>query len=309
MIPLVKLKKDLQFNLELTKVIDVMKGIAAARFYVLERQLTVFEDYFTATSQFLALMDLSQVPHPFVVGRDPAAVIMVTSTEGFLGGLNNQVVSAGLRQGGPDALYLLIGERGVPYMQDARRPFTTFPGIEDHARLELADAVRNHVVRKMAEGACGRVLIVYPKPLSFSSQEVTVETLLPCTAWAQSSAGRPAPNTIWESAPEGVIEYVIAEWMVCRLDLLFALSRLAEMAARAIHLEGSYQELLRRGKKLKQEYFRARHEVIDRSMREIFSAQLLSRHQAESADERERSNQQSAISNQLETDESNALTH
>src|SRR5207253_2870288 len=84
-----------------------------------------------------------------------------------------------------------------------------------------------------------------------------------------------ADQMIWESTPEVVLKYVVHQWIEYRLLELFTLSRLSEMAARVMHLEGSYQELLRQGKKLKLQYFRGRHEVIDRSMREVFSAQLL----------------------------------
>jgi ATP synthase F1 gamma subunit len=282
MIPLLKLKKDLLFNQDLTKVIDVLKGIAQARYYILERQMTVFEEFFQATALFLGLMDLSQVQHPFVHGDGPMGVIMVTTNEGFLGGLNNQVVAAGLRQGGPDGSYLLIGERGMPYLQESRRPFAHFPGIEDNRRIELAVLVRDHVLKEMLQGTFNRLCIVYPKPVSFSSQHITTEVLLPCTAWSGQAAGMGRQTTIWESSPEDVVEYVMSQWLIARLDVLFSLARLAEMGARAIHLENSYQELQRRGKKLRQDYFRSRHEVIDRSMREIFSAQLLQRRLEES---------------------------
>jgi F-type H+-transporting ATPase subunit gamma len=277
MIPLIKLKRDLAFNQDLSKVIDVMKGIATARYYVLERQLTVFEPFFDATALFMGLMDLGRVQHPFVHGQGPMGVLMVTSNEGFLGGLNNQVINAGLKLGGPDGAFMLIGERGASYMQDSRRQFASFPGIEDARRYDLAVTVRDYVMTKLMEGEFSRLSIVYPKPLSFSSQQITGETLLPCTAWAKKPEGGPSRSTIWESSAEDVLEYVIGQWLTARLDLLFALSRLAELSARSIHLENSFQELLRRGKRLRQDYFRARHEVIDRSMREIFSAQLLQR--------------------------------
>ena len=287
MIPLTKLKKDVQFNAELTKGIDVMKGIAAARFHVLERQLTLFEPYFKATAAFMTMPEMRHVRHPFTQVFTPAVgVLMITSNEGFLGGLNNQVISQGLREGGPEGVYVVVGERGVNYIRDARRAFTTFPGIVDHDRLSLAVAVRDQLVRHVLAGQCGRVVVVYPKPISFSVQQVTIEPLLPCAAW-EASVPPAAGPMIWESGPEDVVEYVVGEWISYRLEQLFALSRLAELAARAIHLEGSYQELLRIGKKLRVEYFRARHEVIDRSMREIFAAQLLSRHRSRPAAEAE----------------------
>ncbi|MBI3324643.1 MAG: F0F1 ATP synthase subunit gamma [Candidatus Omnitrophica bacterium] len=275
MVPLIKLKKDVSFNSELTHVVDVLRGIATARYYVLERQLALFEPFFQAAEIILSAVPISQLMHPFVQARSKVTgVVMVTSDAGFLGGLNTQVVNMGLRQaaGGP---LTVIGERGASYLRDLRKACTAFPGIEDASRFALASAVKDHVVGQCLSGECGRVAVVFPKPVSFSVQEVTTEVLLPCSSWVPE--GRLSPDTIWESSMEEIVEYVVAHWIAHRLDETFALSRLAELAARAVHLENSYQELMRRGKKLRHEYFRARHEVIDRSMREIFSAQLLYR--------------------------------
>jgi len=264
------------FNTDLTQIVDVLKGIAASRFHILERQLSVFETYFKVAGEFFSTIDFSQVNHPFVRPQsDRTGVLMVTSDAGFLGGLNARVVNVGLREGGAQGLLTVIGDRGVNYLRDVRQDFTAFPGVNDSNRRAFAFTVRNHLVSQVLSGACGRLLVVYPKPVSFAVQEVTVETLLPCTAWdSPERREKSAVNILWESRVEGVVEYVVTEWLGHRLDQILALSRLAELAARVVHLEGSYQELLRLGKKLKLQYFRARHEVIDRSMREIYASQL-----------------------------------
>lgn len=273
MIPLIKLKKDVLFNGELTKVVDVLKGIAASRYHVLERQMSLFEQFFQVCEEFFASVDLSRLDHPFVRPSNPeTAVLLVTTDAGFLGGLNSQVVSMGLKEGGAGAKYSVIGDRGSGVLKDMRIEFTPFPGIQDDGREALAFAVRDHLVRQVLSGRCGRVVVVYPKPVSFAVQEVTAETLIPFGAGKKPVGGA---DLLWESRPEDVVEYVVIQWMGHRLAALFALSRLSELAARSVHLEGSFQELGRIGKRLKHEYFRARHEVIDRSMREIFAAQLL----------------------------------
>jgi ATP synthase F1 gamma subunit len=289
MIPLIKLKKDVLFNNELTKVVDVLKGIAAARYHVLEKQMALFEQFFQVCEEFFASVDLSRLDHPFVrPSGTETAVLLVTTDAGFLGGLNSQVVSAGLKEGGAGAQYSVIGERGSAVLKEMRLEFAPFPGIQDDGREALAFAVRDHLVRQVLTGRCGRVVVVYPKPVSFAVQEVTVETLIPfgtarplrqSSGQASTGSGRTdaqgGGDLLWESRPEDVVEYVVIQWMGHRLAALFALSRLSELAARSVHLEGSFQELGRIGKRLKHEYFRARHEVIDRSMREIFAAQLL----------------------------------
>lgn len=285
MIPLIRLKKDVQFNQELTKVVDVLKGIAAAQFHILEKQLLIFERCFTAAGEFAGLMNAAQVRHPFVQAHVPrTAVLLVTSDAGFLGGLNTQVVTTGLREAKADGLLTVVGERGAGYLRDLRREAAAFPGIEDTTRSELAFEVTNHVVRQILDGACGRLLIAYPHPISFTSQKITVETLLPCSEWlANAKTESPVGDVIWESRVDDVLEYVVVQWLTARLDQIFGLSRLAELGARAVHLEGSHQELTRQGKHLRHQYFRARHEVIDRSMREIFASQILSKHLAERA--------------------------
>ncbi|MCM8812134.1 MAG: F0F1 ATP synthase subunit gamma [Candidatus Omnitrophica bacterium] len=284
MIPLNRLKKDVQFNTDLTHVVDVLKGIAAARYFVLQRQLVLFEKYMEAAGEILSLIDFREVSHPFAAPRsDRAGVLLVTSDAGFLGGLNARVVHAGLQQAGIDGSITVVGERGVIYLRGVQRRFSTFPGIEDASRLALACSIRDHLVKQLLSGACGKLVVVYPKPVSFSHQEITAEVLMPCTAWIQPKedpVNRAA--IIWESSQNDLVDYVGREWISHRLEQIFALSRLAEFAARAIHLEGSYQELLRRGKTLKHQYFRSRHEVIDRSMREIYAAQLFSKKGEES---------------------------
>lgn len=277
MIPLIRLKKDVSFNRELTFVVDILKGIATARYFALSKQLALSDEFTQVCLEFLAPFDLERLDHPFARGGEgPAAVLMVTSDAGFLGGLNHQVISAGIRAGGAGAVYSVVGERGAGILQDAQRHCTVFPGIQDATRMALAATVRDHLVRSILSAGCGKLLMVYPKPVTFSHQQAAVETLLPCSAWREPAARRSvSPQTIWESSPQRVVEYVASQWLAHRLAYLFAQSRLSELSARSVHLEGSYQELIRQGKTLRHQYFRARHEVIDRSMREIFAAQLL----------------------------------
>lgn len=277
MVPLTRLKKEVQFNTELTHVVDVLKGIAAARFQMLERQLIAFEPFMKAAEEFLTMGDITQVEHPFMKARVSAmSVVMVTSDAGFLGGLNTQVVNMGLQHAANTGLLSVLGERGASYLHELHIPYAAFPGIADATRQSLALEVRDHVVSQILSGECGKLVVVYPKAISFAVQEVTMEPLLPCGEWLSQQRARYAIGDVtWESQPEDVLEYVISQWLGFRLDQIFALSRLAEMAARAMHLEGSYQELLRRGKKLKWQYLRSRHEIIDRSIREVVSAQLV----------------------------------
>ena len=204
MIPLVKLKQDVTFNTDFTKVVDVMKGIATARFFVLQRQLALFEPLSQAAESMLQMVDLSQVKHPFAHPQnDRVGVVMITSDAGFLGGLNSQIVSAGIQAGkGRDGLYTVIGERGVQAFRLSGLNADAFPGVQDDNKAPLASALRDHVVKQLLEGECGRLVVAYPRPVSFSVQEVVVRTICPCTDWVKPPKDMPSDERplLWESA-------------------------------------------------------------------------------------------------------------
>lgn len=277
MIPLIQLKQDVQFNHEFTQVIDVMKGISLSRFYSLQRELTTFENLTNAVEKLLSAIDPKYIKHPFIQNaNDSTSVVLVTSNEGFLGGLNNKIIHAGVVEAGPDAKFTVVGERGVTALSAITSSFDAFPGIEEGNRFGLAMSVRDHVIDQVLEGVCGNLIVVYAKPVSLAVQTVTIERLLPCVSWLPKDRRiRDSRQPIWESHPADVLQYLTEKWIGQRMFDIFGMSRISEYAARSMHLEGSYQELLRIGKKLKLQYLKARHEVIDKSMREIFSAQLL----------------------------------
>ncbi|MGE5197216.1 MAG: hypothetical protein ACM3IL_01765, partial [Deltaproteobacteria bacterium] len=82
------------------------------------------------------------------------------------------------------------------------------------------------------------------------------------------------PEVILESRLSDIVEYLIYLWMGQKLYEIFGLSRLAEFAARFVHLEESFQKLKELDTKTRLEYFRVRHELVDRNMRELFAARL-----------------------------------
>ena len=91
---------------------------------------------------------------------------------------------------------------------------------------------------------------------------------------AEATSEFDSTNVILESSFGSMVEYLAFLLIGRKLGDIFGLSRLAEVGARYVHLEGSGQRLEEMTKKLKLKYFRLRHEVIDQSMRELFSARM-----------------------------------
>lgn len=277
--PLSVLKKDLEFNKGLFSLIEVLKNIAVSQYRALEQELASYEKLLLAIESFLTWFDTNQISHPFLDPKNkPQAVIAVTSDSGLLGGLNMNVVTTAILELKKIAGKLIvIGECGKLYARETNIPFVAFGGINDEARYGQAMQMRDYIIEKVAEGSIGHLKVVYPKPISFTVQRVEIVPFLPFRPRIGKAAGSSVAvsDIIFESRPGDIIEYLVYLWMAERLNEIFGLSRLAEFAARFVHLEESSQKLKDMDKKLKLQYFRARHELIDRNMRELFSARLL----------------------------------
>jgi F0F1-type ATP synthase gamma subunit len=134
--------------------------------------------------------------------------------------------------------------------------------------------LRDFLVKRTLAGEFGQVKIVYPKPISFTVQKVETVSFLPF-APAGTRRTDAYPEVIVESRMRDIVEYLVHLWMGRKIYEIFGLSRLAEFAARYVHLEESVQKLKDLDKKVKLEYFRVRHELVDRTMRELFAGRAI----------------------------------
>ncbi|MFH1640630.1 MAG: FoF1 ATP synthase subunit gamma [Candidatus Omnitrophota bacterium] len=273
------LKKDMEFNSNLFSLIEALKNIAVAQFKILERKIRSFDRLMLTVESFFALIDTTRLVHPFFnpQGR-PQAVVAVTSDSGLLGGLNIQVVNRALYELTqiPGKL-IVIGDRGKMYAKENGVPFVAFSGIKDEERYSQAMQVRDYMLNKILDGTYGHLKVVYPRPVSFTVQCIEVASFLPFVPKGSKadSAPRLLPDMILESNPNYIAEYLLYLWIGHKFYEIFGLSRLAELAARFVHLEDSSQKLKDMEKKIKLEYFRVRHEIIDRNMRELFATRLM----------------------------------
>ena len=269
------LKKDLEFNAGLSSLIEVLKNIAVAQFRILEQKIKSFEELLSTIDGFFEFIDIKKISHPFLSPQNKIqAVVAVTSDSGLLGGLNMQIMTCAFKElkKTPGKL-IVIGDRGKIYASESGMPYTAFPGIIDEERYSQAVQIGEYISTKLLKGDFGYLKVIYPKPVSFTVQSVEMLSFLPFETKTQMFLQ--SSDIILESKPKDIVEYLVSLWMREKFSIIFGLSKLAEFAARYVHLEGSLQKLKEMDNKLRLQYFRARHELIDRNMRELFSARLL----------------------------------
>jgi F0F1-type ATP synthase gamma subunit len=199
--------------------------------------------------------------------------VAITTDAGFLGGLNMKVVSAALDEArSMPTTMIIVGERGKACARGVDLPMVAFPGVKDEERHGQAAQLRDYIFQKALSGDLDTVKVVYPQTVSFGVHRIRVVPFLP---FKPENIKRPSPRVkrdlILESRPENIIEYLVYLWMGVRLYDIFGFSRLAEFSARYVHLEESTEKLKEEEGKIRQEYFRVRHELADRALRELIS--------------------------------------
>lgn len=271
-------KEDLQFNTGLIELLEIMKNTAVFQFRALQARKERFDLFFNTVESFFSFMGRKTYVNKLI---NPAskreAILIVTSDEGFVGGINSQVVNeAFLHPGAPMAEIAVVGERGARYLKDTRKSFVPFKGAAAaRDRRILAAALTDYILTGVKEGRFGRVTAAYPKPISFMLQKVEIVTILPIFPESPTcDTPKDRRQLIVESPLDEIIYYLAEELITEKLFCILEDSKLSEFAARAIHLEGSSQDLAEKNKKVRLQYFKAYHEIIDKSTRELFAAQV-----------------------------------
>ena len=280
-----EINEEIKFNTELTDLLEAMKSISVFHFRALQAKKKRFPRLAEEMEGFFDMLKREKIKHPFINPKNPkSAVIIITSDEGFMGGLNLQVTDAALAGTGPRPAHIfVVGEKGARYLADMGKKdctvFRSAASFED--RYKLAVELKEDICQGQKKGKFGKVLAYYPKPVSFITQKVEAMQLLPlapvipATPVIPAQAGIRAGDIIIESPISGIIDYLAEVDVVYKLIDVLEDSKLSEFASRAIHLEGSTRGLKDKEKGLKFQYFRAYHELIDKNTRELFSAQVI----------------------------------
>jgi len=274
-----QIKNDMEFNRNLYNLIEVLKEISLSQYHVLEKRVKSFTKVFDVLGSLLAMISIENSKHPLLYGGNrQSGVIAVTSDTGLMGGLNLEVMSLAFQEVEKNkAKLIIIGEKGGIYANESGIPFVAFAGIRDEDRLAQAFELRDYIMNEEVSLRLGALKIIYPFPISIMAQKVQTLQLLP---FAQSSPDVPGSEKdipgelILESSVEDIAGYLFFLLLGNKFYEIFGLSRLAELSARFVHLEDSKTKIEQLNKQLRLQYYRQRHELIDRNIRELFAARM-----------------------------------
>jgi ATP synthase F1 gamma subunit len=271
-----QIKKDLEFNRNLSVLVNVLKEIAISQYHILEKKIKTYDRFFLILESLLDIIPQTNIQHPLLnwTRRRPG-VIAITSDTGLLGALNMEVMSLALHEAEKSqAKLIIVGQKGRIYAQECGISFVAFDGIKDAVRFAQALQLRDYIVNEVLNQRLGALKVIYPYATSIVAQHIQSLQLLPFSKPEKTKKSISFSEIIIESHLSDTAGYLVYLFLGQKFFEIFGLSRLAEMAARFVHLEESGHKLEDIEKQLRLQYFRLRHELIDRNMREIYSARL-----------------------------------
>jgi len=276
MIPAARLKSNMQFNRNLGDLIEVMKLAATSQFNQFRLREEPVADFIQQLDEVFGVLLSSGLKSSLLTPKEslPSLILLVSSDEGFLGESNFLLTNKLLDIRKPQDSIVCVGEQGANYLREIEVNFSFFESPGEKIDPERLAKIRDYIFKQYLNAHVGKVYVVYSRFINITSQQAELEALLPLTQEA-SVKEKPLHNLLIEPDTESVIKGWIKLWLDFRFYQIFWSAKLAEFAARIMHLEGSVQELGKINTHLRMEYFKYLHSLSDKCIRELSASRLL----------------------------------
>ncbi len=277
MIPIGKLKQGMFFNKNLGDLIEVMKMAATLQFNQFRVHQEPTEKFSTLLNSAYSSLPLDLTTNSFFNPPPnlPGLIILVSSDGGFLGELNTLLVNRLLDTRRKQDEIIVLGQQGVNYLNDAKISFTSFESPGDKIDSQKIGLLRDYLTKRYFKQQISRVTVIYSRFINITVQQIEIENLLPLEH--KENVVLKGREILIEPDIKSVLEGWVKLWLDFRFYYIFWSSKLAEHAARIMHLEGSVQELTKINQHLRREYFKYLHGLSDKLIRELYAARVVRR--------------------------------
>lgn len=274
----VSIQQEKDFAANMSQLMEIMKGLALASYVKLKKEKEKrFERFIESFDGFFHIVDLTKAKSPFIqTESDVAGIVLVTSEESFMSGLNGKVVKMGLELGEDKKCeYMVTGKKGSSRLKMEGKNFLTFPALRGKNNYSVAVQIKDHIAARVKEKKMGSVIGIFADPVSFSSQQAKVVHFLPAHEVYPKELNKdvdPNDKIYQEAKIDELMDYLVEIWITNKLYMMFQDNRMSEFASQAMQLEGSLQNLGDLNRKLRVQYVKKRGELIDASLREVVTA-------------------------------------
>ena len=274
----IAIQQEKDFAANMAQLMDIMKGLALASYVKLKKAKEKrFEKFIHSFDGYFHIVDLSKAKSPFIqTESDQLGVVLVTSEESFMSGLNSKVVRLGLEIAGDRPCeFMVTGKKGGSRLKSEGKNFTVFPALKEKTSYAVAVQIKDHIVKRVKERQLGPVIGIYADPVSFSTQQAKSVNFLPAhdVYPKEYKINEDPDDKIYqESKIDQLMDYLAEIWITNKLFMMFQDNKMSEFASQAMQLDGSLQNLADLNRKLRLQYVKKRGELIDASLREVVTA-------------------------------------
>jgi len=279
MIPAAKLKENLKFNQNLDELIEVMKMAATLQFNQFRTRQEPRADFLSSLEAGFNLVSRLATNNIFLTPRNEGvtAIVLVSSDEGFLGELNVLLVNRLAEIKAGENELIVLGRQGAEYLEEIGMKFTPFASASEKLEYKHVEPLRDYIFKRYRKGEISKIQIIYPRFVNIAMQQIESEILLPLSLPSTNILLKDE-DVLVEPNLDLVVEGWVKLWLGFRLYQILWSSKLAEFAARIMHLEASMQELKRINQHLGLEYFKYLHSLSDKTIREISASRMVVQH-------------------------------
>ncbi|MBP9854356.1 MAG: F0F1 ATP synthase subunit gamma [Candidatus Omnitrophica bacterium] len=276
----IKVRNDLTDSIALVGLVQTLKDIADNKFYTLMAQKDQFRRFGESFVEFFRLLSFSKVKHPLISKDNPKLGIIVVTVEGsFLAQFNNSIVRLAFREKDKheQVQFIGVGDKCAEPLGKHTPNLKIFPSMEKAGLYETAVAIKDYIIPEVMSGRLGKIMICHAWPKSFDTQKFRATWLLPCEEIVvqRSQFVDEFSNIIQESEPVSMIEFLVNLWITSQIFDILVDTTIASAAAQSSFLEDRVSEMNKNVIKVRMNYRKARKGDIDKSLRETFTARMM----------------------------------
>jgi F-type H+-transporting ATPase subunit gamma len=271
------------------KITKVMQMIATSRYQKAFKRAIGTKPYVKKIGELVAsavqALQASggAVEHPLL--KAPAtegrktAVLVISSNRGLCGGYNGNVLRLAnntmkdLELNGDGCQLSVSGKKGQAYFRFLKRAIVeSYTDIGDNPKFTEIEKVAEKYMEDYREGRITGLKVVYMRFLSAGQQRPGVVDVLPLAGIAQAGAGEtkasPVPYDFMPSA-EKLLNELIPTVVKITIFQAFIEAAVSEQIARMVAMKAATDNADKMGKKLTQDYNRARQSQITSELSEL----------------------------------------
>jgi F-type H+-transporting ATPase subunit gamma len=265
------------------KITRTMELIATARFKKALDRVTEAGPFTRKIAELAADLSASAttVTHPLLQQREEvrnSLLLVLSSNRGLCGGYNASILreaSGRIRDVRAEAAQLhleLSGKRAIVYYRYQGIPAEqTYTQFEEKPTFAEVEELANRYIAGFTSGALDRVDVAYMKFLNAARQTPVVETLLPLTRPAGTTATAAARPVEYEFLPGAadILQELLPVSFKVRLFKCFLDAAVSEQIARRVTMKQATENADEMIKSLTRMYNRARQAQITKEIAEV----------------------------------------